>query len=91
MPAGKALYLFNDSASGDTGPLTLGAAGSLSNSQCTINGPGSSAIRSGNTLSLTLAIVFNTFFKGTQTLFGYAADNANLNSGRQTLGTWTTP
>ncbi len=90
VPAGKALYLFNDSGSGVAGPLAPGAAGSLSNSQCMISGPGSSAIGSGNTLSLTLAVVFNASFKGTQTLFGYAADNANLNSGWQALGTWST-
>ena len=39
----------------------------------------------GNTLALTLAVVFNPSFKGAQSLFGYAVDNASLNSGWQTL------
>jgi hypothetical protein len=89
VAASNALYLINDAGSAVTGPLTPGGAGSLSNSQCTINGAGSSAVGTGNTLALTLAVVFNPSFIGTQKLFGYAADNASLNSGWQTLGTWT--
>ncbi|MDQ6701083.1 MAG: Ig-like domain-containing protein, partial [Acidobacteriota bacterium] len=89
VPASKALYLYNDAGTGLTGPLTPGGSGSLSNGQCTIDGPTSSALPTGNTLALTLATAFSSSFKGSQTLFGYAADNANLNSGWRTLGTWT--
>ena len=83
------MYLFNNAGTSVTGPLTPGSSGTLSNSQCTINGAGSSAIGSGNTLSLTLSIVFNPAFTGTQNLYGYAVDNGGQRSGWQTLGTWT--
>ena len=91
IPGGNVLYLFDNLGAGLIGPITPGQGGSLSNSQCTINGTGSSAVGTGNMLALTLAVVFNPSFKGKQTLFGYVSDNANLNSGWQTLGTWTTP
>ena len=71
-------------------PLTPGAAGSSSNSQCTLNGQASTVVSNGNTLALTLAVTFKPAFSGTQTLFGFASDNGNLNSTWQTLGTWKT-
>jgi hypothetical protein len=89
VAAGNALYLLNDAGSAATGPLTPGAAVSLSNSQCTLNGVGSSAVGTGNTLALTLAVVFSASFKGPQTLYGWASDNGSLNSAWQTVGMWT--
>ncbi len=89
VPASNSIYLFNDAGNAVTGPLIVGTGGALSNSQCSIDAGQSSANGSGNTLTLTLAITFNSSFKGTQTIFGYAADNASGNSGWQTLGTWT--
>ncbi len=88
-PAANALYLFNDAGNGASGPLTAGTAGTLSNSQCTVNGSGSSASGNGNTLAVAYSLTFAPGFKGAQTLYGYAADNGGLNSGFQNLGTWT--
>ncbi|MDQ6665672.1 MAG: SBBP repeat-containing protein, partial [Acidobacteriota bacterium] len=83
-----ALYLFNDAGTGAIGPVTPGASGTLQNSQCLIDGPGSSASGSGNTLALTMAVTFKASFSGNQILLGYASDHGNLSSGWQTLGTW---
>ena len=89
VPASNALYLYNDGANAYTGPpITPSAAGSLSNSQCSIDGAGSSVTGSGNTLALKLAVTFKASFSGTQTLYGYVTDSGNLNSNWQTLGTW---
>ena len=46
------------------GVLTLGAAQTIQNSQCSINGQGSSAVSNGNTLTLTLSITFKSAFPG---------------------------
>ncbi len=89
FPGSNALYLENDAGTGATGPpLTPGRAGTLQNSQCSIDGPGSSASGTGNTLALTLAVAFKASVSGNQTLFGYASDQGNLTSGWQTLGSW---
>jgi hypothetical protein len=85
----NSLVLVNDTGTGIAGVLTPGAAGTLSNSQCAIDGPTSSVVGSGNTLSLTLGLTFKTAFVGTQTLYALAFDNGNLNSSWKTLGTWT--
>ncbi|MDQ6759361.1 MAG: hypothetical protein M3Z32_05765, partial [Acidobacteriota bacterium] len=89
VPASNALYLFNDPATGVVGQLTPGGGGSLSNSRCTVSAAGSAAVRSGNTLALTLAVTLNNAVVGSQQLFAYAHDAGNQASGWQTLGTWT--
>jgi len=61
----------------------------LSNSQCTVSGPGSSANGSGNTLSVALAITLTSTFDGLQNVYGYASDSGGNASGWQTLGSWT--
>ncbi|MDQ2944409.1 MAG: beta-propeller fold lactonase family protein [Acidobacteriota bacterium] len=88
-PSNNGIYLYNDLGSGVAGPLSPGSAGTLSNSQCTINGTGSAATGAGNTLSLTLAITLKPSVLGTQNLYGYAGDSAGHVSGWQQLGTWT--
>ena len=88
VAASNALYLYNDAGSAVAGPLTPGSGGTLSNSQCTLNGSGSSASGSGNTLALALSLNFKAAFPGQQNVYGYAADEAGNGSGWQTLGTW---
>jgi hypothetical protein len=87
--ASNALYMVNDAASAFTAPLTPGSAGTLSNSQCTLNGAGSSASGSGNTLTLALSISFTPAFAALQNIYGYALDSGGHVSGWQTLGSWT--
>ena len=80
----ESLYLYNDAGNSITGPLTPGGPGSLSNSQCTLSGPGSSASGAGNTLTLNLAESFTLNFQGVKTIYGAVTDNAMLTSGGRT-------
>jgi hypothetical protein len=85
------LLLLNDAGSGWHGPVTLGSAGTLSNSQCSINSAGSSANGSGNTLTLSLALAFSSSFKGTKQNYGFAVDSGGLLSGWEAKGSWVVP
>ncbi len=91
LPATNQLYLYpNAGASGTLlGPLTPGAAGTVGNSQCTLNAATSSTMPSGNVLSVSLAISFQPTFIGLKNIYGYALDDGNLNSGWATLGNWS--
>src|SRR5579884_1586005 len=83
------LYLFNDAATAWQGPLTPGVTGTTSNSQCTLDAGQSSVSGVGNTLAVQVALSFTPAFTGAKSIYGWATDNANLNSGWKTLGTWT--
>ena len=85
-PAGV-LYLVDDSGP-DAGvsALTLGSNATVSNSQCTIHGADSSAVGSGNQLTLTLRIVFKPAFSGYRAVYLAARDMAGGNSGWATHG-----
>src|SRR5262249_54972953 len=52
------LYLVNDAGAGLSNGLTLGGSGSISNTQCTISGAGSSVSGNGNTLTIMLNVSF---------------------------------
>jgi hypothetical protein len=87
------LYLVDDA--GDGGyvsgtPMFLPSSGSLTNSQCTLNGAGSSISASGNTLTLTLSITIKAVFAGNR-IFYIAARSNTQNSDWQALGTWNVP
>jgi hypothetical protein len=81
--------LQNDSYTGWLGPITLGSAASLSNSQCTIAGSGASSVATGNNLTIAIPASFAFAFVGAKTVFGYAYDNAYNGGGWVTTGTWT--
>jgi len=78
------LYLVDDA--GDAGGpfaggmLLNGSAGTIQNSQCSINGAGSSASPAGNTLTLALNITFKPAFTGNRILFVAGRDAAGLNN-----------
>ncbi len=82
------LYLVNDQGpgSGISAGLTLGATGSVSNSQCTVNSAGSSASISGGVLTLTLNITFKTAFLGNKVIYLAAQDQAGNSTGWITVG-----
>jgi len=95
VPSGAAtgtLLLVNDAgdAGGPYQTLTIPGAGSINNSQCTINGAGSSATGSGNTLTLTLPITFSPGFAGNRIIYPAARTNS-LTSNWQAVGTATVP
>jgi hypothetical protein len=84
------LYLVNDTGTALSTGLTLGGAGSISNSQCTVNAAGSSATGSGNNLTLVLNMSFTTAFDGNRVIYMAARDSTDANnSGWQSMGTWT--
>jgi hypothetical protein len=86
------LYLVLDSGTGWQGSLTPGQAGTLSNSQCTLDGGASSVSAVGNNLTVNAALTFKAAFTGGKTVYLDAEDVPNkLSSGWQTLGTWTVP
>ena len=73
--------------------LNLPSNGSLQHTQCQILGTGSSGVVSGNTLTLTLNIVFQPAFQGRKAIYLAAGDTSGTNSGWQAMGvnTVTTP
>jgi uncharacterized repeat protein (TIGR01451 family) len=90
LPASHNLYLVKDGGSGWLGPVTLGQAGTLQNSQCTVNAGASSAGGSGTNLTVNLAVSFQPNFVGLKSHYMRAVDNINnLDSGWQNRGTWT--
>jgi hypothetical protein len=76
-------------AQGPYSEVDLPGSGSAQNSQCTINGSGSSVMGSGKVLTLTLSITFSSSFSGNRVIYAAAQDSTN--SGWQTMGTWNTP
>jgi uncharacterized repeat protein (TIGR01451 family) len=85
-------YLYNDSGTGLLGPISPGS-GSISNSQCTLNGSGSSYGVSGTTAWITANLTFSpNNFSGLKYMYMYAVTAENLNSGWSNwMGTWTVP
>jgi hypothetical protein len=85
-PAANLFYLANDTATSTSSVLPGG--GSASNSYCTLNGTGSSAILSGTNLTLTVVLSFLPNFPGAKTVYLYVAD-ANSNTSLVSRGSWT--
>jgi sugar lactone lactonase YvrE len=88
------LYLVDDGGNAGgpfAGNLTLPSTGSVSNSQCTVSGTGSSVVGSGTTITLTLNISFSASFAGNRVFYTAARDTGTGNSGWQALGTWQVP
>jgi len=73
-------------AGGPYSGMVLPGGGSVSNSQCSITGAGSSVAGTGNTLTLTLPITFTLGFAGNKVVY-LSAQDAGANSGWSALGT----
>jgi hypothetical protein len=87
VPSGV-LYLVNDAGTALLPGLVLNGSGTLYNSQCTVNGAGSSVTKNGQTLTLNLNLFFGPGFTGNKILYLAARDLQGGNSGWQALGTW---
>jgi len=87
------LYLVDDAgnAGGPFAAMALPGSATIQNSQCAINGAGSSVTASGNILTLTLAITFKANFSGNKVFYMAAGDKAQQNSGWQALAVWGVP
>jgi hypothetical protein len=89
-PATNLLYLENDGGTGELAGIAPGSAGSVSNSQCTLLGTGSSYSASGSTATLNVALTFSGTFLAPNKVYLYAAEanTSASNSGWVTEGTW---
>jgi hypothetical protein len=85
-PATNLFSLANDDASTGGSSVSPGGA-SVQNSQCTLNGAGSSAALAGTNLTLGISLTFQPNFTGSKTVYLYAAD-ASTNTGYLAKGTW---
>ena len=85
--AGGVLSLANDNPATGSQVVTFGG-GSQQNSQCIVNGAGSSVSLAGSTLTLNLSLTFLPGFASTKTTYFYAAD-AGANTGWVARGAWT--
>jgi len=86
----NSIDLVADSGTAYAGSLTPGIAGTVSNSQCTVDAGASSASGSGNNLTVTLALTFKPAFGGAKNIYLDVVNNANALSGWQAKGAWTT-
>jgi hypothetical protein len=87
--ASNALQLWNDAGSNYVGSAAPGVAGTLNNSQCTVDAGASSVTTSGTNLTVNLALVFKPAFAGGKNVSMSVTNNANAFSGWQALGAWT--
>jgi hypothetical protein len=84
------LYLMNDNGDALLPGLPLVGFGGLGNSQCSVNGLGSSASINGNALTLTLNMAFGGGFAGNRVFYLAARDVTELNNtGWSAMGSWT--
>jgi len=92
VASSNTLYLVDDG--GDAGGpfaggmVLSGAAGTIQNSQCSVSGTGSSAVASGNTLTLTLNLTFKSGLSGNRIVWVAGRDGAGgNNTDWQSMGT----
>jgi len=82
--ASNSLLLVDDAGDAGgpfAGSMTLnGAAAVIQNSQCSVNGVGSSAAKNGNTLVLTLNVTFKSPFAGNRIVWLAGRDAAGANN-----------
>ena len=82
------LYLVNDAGTAFEGGPIPGTAGTLGNSQCTVNGARSSVSGSNQTLTLNLSVSATGAFTGSQPVYLGVIDSEGTKSGWQQRGTW---
>jgi hypothetical protein len=86
-PATNSLELLTN-AGAVSSKITPGS-GTLSNSQCTIHGSGTTVARSGDSLTLNLAVTASSTYTGALKSFMYAEDNSGAKTAWTNEGTWT--
>jgi hypothetical protein len=82
-------WIYNDGASALVGPVYPGQPGVIQNSQCSLDGAGSSTSGSGNVLTLSISLSFKPSFADTKNTYLAAWDAANATSNWQLGGSWT--
>ena len=88
----NSLLLLNDSGSGGAGRMVLdGMARAIENSQCRIDGAGSSASGSEKALKVTVNVTFKQAFAGYHVIYLSAPNATDKESYWQALGVWQAP
>jgi hypothetical protein len=82
------LYLLNDAHTIWLGPIVPGSSSTLTNSQCALNAAGSVVSKAGNNMTVSISLTFQPAFAGAKNVYLYG-NNATVNSGWQTVGSWT--
>jgi hypothetical protein len=77
---GNVLFLMNDAGTALSPPQSLTAAGSVSNSQCTVSWAANPLSGGGNNLSLMLNLGFTSAFDGNQVIYVATRDVKEANS-----------
>jgi len=72
------ISLLSDSGTYFVGSVTPGQTSTLQNSQCTLNGNGSSVTPSGNSLTINVALTFTGAFGGAKNIYLNAQDSGGL-------------
>jgi hypothetical protein len=85
------LYLVNDAGTALMTGMALNGSGSTANSQCGVMGANSFATGAGNTLTLTLNMMFSASWMGNRVMYLAARDLEGGNSGWQPMGAWNVP
>ena len=97
VAAQNVFQLLNDAGSASAGAVAPGQAASVTNSQCTLSGTGSSMQVVGTTLTLVANLYFNPTFASsggvTKTVYTSATTTAGITvtGGLTPMGTWTVP
>jgi hypothetical protein len=97
FPASNSIGLVNDSASAYEGYVTVGQTTTITNSNCTLSGSGSSVQTSGTLLTLTASLAFKSNFAtvgsgATKTVYAYPINAAGkAPSALVAMGSWTLP
>lgn len=84
------LELAND-AGAFTNSLTMGFAGTIQNSQCSLDGGASAAILAGNNLSVRVAVSFKPGYTGAKSMFSTAGDVPGNVATWMAQGNWSVP
>jgi len=86
------LYLVNDASPGLQPPITPNSGtGSAQNSQCIVNGAGTTSSASGTDLTLTINLTFKASFSGAKLAYAAAQTSTGGNTDWQARGVWTVP
>ena len=87
------LYLVNDVSPGLLLPgiIPNSGTGTVENSQCTVNGAGTTKSESGTDLTLTISLTFKSSFSGPKVVYSGVQTISNANSGWHAMGFWNVP
>jgi hypothetical protein len=87
--ASNTIELATDAGTGWVSAATLGAVGTMQNSQCALNSSASSVSLSGNNLTLNLALTFLPAFAGAKNIYMQSQSATAGLAAWQARGTWT--